>query len=129
MITPFFTLGQSIAAAFLFLNYDFWLFQGLFISCKDHSYSINLLSLVICTKLVLAQLARYGPTLNSWISTRNSKYCTYSGFNSFVQLMTADNWSVWLFYLVRRYIDCLVCSRTFIALNIFNVISLYNELV
>jgi hypothetical protein len=37
MIIPFFTLGQSIAAAlFLFLNYDFLLFQALFISCKDY---------------------------------------------------------------------------------------------
>lgn len=37
MIIPFLILGQSIAVVTsLFLNYDYWLFQGMFIPCKDN---------------------------------------------------------------------------------------------
>ena len=58
MITPFFTLGQSIAPAFLFLNYDFWLFQGLYILCKDHFlFHQSTVARDLYYTLVLAQLA------------------------------------------------------------------------
>ena len=37
MIISFFTLGQSIAVVTsLFLNYYYWLFQEMFIPCKDN---------------------------------------------------------------------------------------------